>query len=152
MDNKALTCDQIVEMIPQKRPFRFVDTILEVDENHIVGEYTFRKDEMFYKGHFPNYPITPGVILLECMCQVGVVALGIYLMSQEASGNENMITLFTDAESEFIKAVYPGDKVTIRAEKVFWRRRKMRCKVQMFNESGELVAQATASGMGVKND
>ena len=49
VDNKALTCDQIVEMIPQKRPFRFVDTILEVDENHIVGEYTFRKDEMFYK-------------------------------------------------------------------------------------------------------
>ncbi|MBU0505312.1 beta-hydroxyacyl-ACP dehydratase, partial [bacterium] len=115
--NKPLTCDQIVELIPQQRPFRFVDKILEVDENHIVGEYTFRKDEMFYKGHFPDHPITPGVILLECMCQVGVVALGLYLMSQEGSGDENgkYLTLFTDAESEFSKAVYPGDKVTIRA-------------------------------------
>ena len=88
------------------------------------------------------------------MCQVGVVALGIYLFAMEQSAEEarEWTTLFVDAESEFLRAVLPGETVTIRGERVFWRRHKLRARVQMFAADGTLVAQTTASGLGVRNE
>ena len=67
MPGERLSPRQILELLPQQHPFRFVDEILEVDEQRISGRYTFRHDEFFYSGHFPGRPITPGVILLESM-------------------------------------------------------------------------------------
>lgn len=148
-----LTPAQVLELMPQQRPFRFVDEILDVDGQHITGRYTFREDEWFYAGHFPGRPITPGVILLESMCQVGVVAMGIYLFALERSVEEARAwtTLFVEAESEFLKSVLPGETVTIRGEQIFWRRNKLRARIEMFAADGTLVAQTTASGLGVRN-
>jgi 3-hydroxyacyl-[acyl-carrier-protein] dehydratase len=148
-----LTPAQILELLPQQRPFRFVDEILSVDEERITGRYTFRRDEPFYQGHFPGRPITPGVILLESMCQVGVVSLGIYLFALDHSVEEarEWTTMFVDAESEFFKAVLPGESVTIRGERVFWRRNKLRARIEMFGADGTAVARTTASGVGVRN-
>ncbi len=81
-----LTPDEVLELLPQKRPFRFVDRLIRLDENGAVGEYTFRDDESFYPGHFPGNPVTPGVILTEAMCQTGIVALGIYLLGMAIVG------------------------------------------------------------------
>jgi 3-hydroxyacyl-[acyl-carrier-protein] dehydratase len=154
MSTRQLTPVQVLDLLPQQRPFRFVDEILEVDEQRITGRYRFRDDEWFYAGHFPGRPVTPGVILLESMCQVGVVALGIYLFALEHSVEEARAwtTLFVDAESEFLRSVLPGETVTIRGERVFWRRHKLRARVQMFAADGTLVAQTTASGLGVRNE
>ena len=154
MSTRQLTPAEVLDLLPQQRPFRFVDEILEVDEQRIAGRYRFREDEWFYAGHFPGRPVTPGVILLESMCQVGVVALGIYLFALEHSVEEARAwtTLFVDAESEFLRSVLPGETVTIRGERVFWRRHKLRARVQMFASDGTLVAQATASGLGVRNE
>lgn len=148
-----LTPAQILELLPQQPPFRFVDEILEVDGQRIAGRYTFRPDEWFYAGHFPGRPITPGVILLESMCQVGVVALGIYLFALEHSTAEarEWTTLFVEAESEFLRPVHPGETVTVRGERLLWRRNKLRSRVEMFAADGSLVAQTTASGLGVRN-
>jgi 3-hydroxyacyl-[acyl-carrier-protein] dehydratase len=153
MSGQQLTGPEILGLLPQQRPFRFVDEILEVDEQRIVGRYTFREDEWFYAGHFPGRPVTPGVILLESMCQVGVVALGIYLFALEHSPEEarDVTTMFVDAESEFLRSVLPGEVVTIRGNRVFWRRNKLRARVEMFGADGALVAQTTASGLGVRN-
>jgi 3-hydroxyacyl-[acyl-carrier-protein] dehydratase len=153
MSGHILTPAQILDLLPQQRPFRFVDEIVDVDEQRIVGRYTFRDDEWFYAGHFPGRPVTPGVILLESMCQVGVVALGIYLFTLEHSIEEarDWTTLFVEAESEFLRSVLPGETVTIRGERIFWRRHKLRCKIEMFGADGTLVAQTTASGLGVRN-
>jgi len=153
MIGHQLTPAQILDLLPQQRPFRFVDEIVEVDEQRIVGRYTFRDDEWFYAGHFPGRPITPGVILLESMCQVGVVALGIYLFGLDHTMDEarEWTTLFVEAESEFLRSVLPGETVTIRGERIFWRRHKLRCRIGMFAADGTLVAQTTASGLGVRN-
>jgi 3-hydroxyacyl-[acyl-carrier-protein] dehydratase len=153
MAGQRLTGPEILELLPQQRPFRFVDEILEVDEQRIAGSYAFREDEWFYAGHFPGRPVTPGVILLESMCQVGVVALGIYLFALEHSTEEARAwtTLFVEAEAEFLRTVRPGERVTIRGERVFWRRNKLRARIEMFAADGALVAATTASGLGVRN-
>jgi len=74
----------ILSKLPYSKPFLFVDKILEVDGNSITGEFTFSPDLDFYKGHFEGNPVTPGVILTECMAQIGVVCLGIYLLTASA--------------------------------------------------------------------
>ena len=147
-----LSPDQVLELLPQQEPVRFVDRILELDEEHIVATYRFRPEADFYRGHFPGNPVTPGVILLEAVAQVGVVALGIYLFALDHSRDEaeRTISLFSDAEVEFSGVVPPGTEVTISARKVFWRRSKLRSKATMTLTDGTVVCEATISGMGVK--
>lgn len=140
--------EKVLSAVPQQPPFRFIDDILELSEDHIVGQYTFRPDEFFYKGHFPSRPVTPGVILLEAMAQTGVVALGIYI-SMKNGGSLNQISLFTDAEVEFTSMVLPGETVTIKSQKQFMRRGKIRSKVEMYKADGTLAAAGSLSGMGV---
>jgi len=147
-----LTPEQVLELLPQQEPFRFVDRILEIDDEHIVATYRFRPEADFYRGHFPGDPVTPGVILLEALGQAGVVALGIYLFALDHTGEEaeQTVSLFADAEVEFFAMVPPDTEVTISATKVFWRRSKIRSKATMTLADGTLVCEGTISGMGVK--
>jgi 3-hydroxyacyl-[acyl-carrier-protein] dehydratase len=147
-----LTGSQVLDLLPQQEPFRFVDEILEVGVDHIVARYTFRPEADFYRGHFPGNPITPGVLLIEAMAQTGVVALGIYLVARERGVEEvrRVLTVFTDVTAEFTGVVRPGDTVTIRARKVFFRRMKLRAEVEMRKDDGSLVASATVAGMGIE--
>lgn len=143
---------QVLALLPQREPFRFLDEVLEVDEDHIVSRYTFKPEADFYRGHFPGNPITPGVLLIEAMAQTGVVALGIYLVARERGleGVRRVLTVFTDVTAEFSGVVRPGDTVTIRARKVFFRRMKLRAEVEMRKADGSIVATATLAGMGIE--
>lgn len=143
--------DEVLDLLPQQEPFRFVDEILAVDENSIRARYTFRSDADFYRGHFPGNPVTPGVILLESIAQVGVVALGIYLLALEGGPEEvrRRLALFVDGEVEFSGVVLPGTEVEIRARKIFYRRGKLRSKADMRLADGSVVCSATIAGMGV---
>lgn len=142
----------ILALLPQQEPFRFVDEILSVDDEHIVSRYTFRPEADFYRGHFPGNPITPGVLLIEAMAQTGVVALGIYLVARDRGRDEvrRVLTVFTDVTADFSGVVRPGDTVTISGRKVFFRRMKLRAEVEMRKEDGTLVAHATVAGMGIE--
>lgn len=142
---------RVLDLLPQQEPFRFVDEILSVDEESIAARYRFRPEADFYRGHFPGNPVTPGVILLESIAQVGVVALGIYLLALEAGEAEveRRIALFSDAEVDFSGVVRPGDTVTITANRVFYRRGKLRSAAEMRTADGTVVCSATISGMGV---
>jgi len=147
-----LSGKEILTLLPQQEPFRFVDNILEVDEDHIIANYRFRPEADFYKGHFPGNPVTPGVILLESLAQVGVVALGIYLFALEEGlrGVTDKIALFVDADVEFSGMVLPGEKVIISGKKVFFRRNKLRTEAMMTTEDGSLVCSGTISGLRVQ--
>ena len=146
----AMTPKEVLAAIPQQEPFRFIDEILELDDDHIVASYTFRADHDFYKGHFPDRPITPGVLLVESMAQAGVVGLGIYLLNKELGDDASRFTsLFTDATVEFSGIVPPGARVISTGKKLFFRRRKVRSEIEMRLEDGTLVCSGTLSGMGV---
>ncbi len=147
---RGLRPEQVLAALPQREPFRFLDEIVELDANHIVARYRYRAEADFYRGHFPGNPVTPGVILLETMAQAGVVALGIYLVSLESPDDlGKLVTLFTDANVDFAGVVHPGETVTVRAEKVFFRRKKLRSRVEMRGADGKIVCSGEISGMGV---
>lgn len=112
----------------------------------ITGNYTFKKDAYFYKGHFKNNPITPGVILTECMAQIGLVCLGIFMLKDEFLQGNPQIAL-TSSQVDFFLPVLPGEKVTVVSEKEVFRFNKLKCNVRLLNEKGELVCRGKISGM-----
>src|SRR6266850_4360030 len=113
MAGDAMTPAAVLDAVPHRPPFRFIDEILELDDDHIVAAYRFPADGDFYRGHFPGNPITPGVLLLEAMAQAGVVAHGIFLVGRREAPSAAFLTLFTDATVEFTGIVRPGERVVI---------------------------------------
>jgi 3-hydroxyacyl-[acyl-carrier-protein] dehydratase len=143
-----MTPAAVLAAIPHRPPFRFIEEIVEIDQEHIVASYRFPEDADFYRGHFPGNPITPGVLLLEAMAQAGVVAHGIYLLGSDPD-RPRMLTLFTDATIEFRGVVRPGQRVITRGKKLVFRRLFLRSAVEMTLEDGTVVCSGTLAGMGV---
>jgi 3-hydroxyacyl-[acyl-carrier-protein] dehydratase len=133
----------IIAQLPYSKPFLFVDEILAVNADGLEGSFTFDENLDFYKGHFKDNPITPGVILIETMAQIGLVCLGIYLNEGKDISN----IAFTSSEVEFLKPVYPNEKVRVISEKIYYRFGKLKCKVKMFNEAKEVVCTGTLAGI-----
>lgn len=148
---RVLSREEVLARIPQREPFRFVDEILELDDEHVVARYRWREDADFYRGHFPGDPVTPGVLLVESLAQASVVALGAYLLHKELGDEEasKIVPFFTDANVEFLGMVKPGETVTLHSTRVFWRRRKLRIQGEVRREDGTVVLSATLSGLGV---
>jgi 3-hydroxyacyl-[acyl-carrier-protein] dehydratase len=143
--------DDILDLLPYRSSFRFVDHISFLDMNEVRGDYALKKDAFFYADHFAGNPVTPGVILIEIMAQIGVVVLGIYLMQQTpqeiGAGMEGRcVPLLTSTEVSFHKMAMPGEVVTVRSKKQFFRFGKLKCQVEMHNGSGQLIANGTISG------
>ncbi|SMD14177.1 3-hydroxyacyl-ACP dehydratase FabZ family protein [Pedobacter nyackensis] len=136
----------ILSHLPYTKPFLFVDELDEIDENGVKGSYTFDPELDFYKGHFKDHPVTPGVILTETMAQIGLVCLGIYLSGNAEGGMPGHVML-TSTAIDFMKPVFPGEKVTVTAQKVYFRFKKLNCTVQMTNAAGEVVCKGTIAGM-----
>ena len=140
-----MTKDEIISKLPYSKPFLFVDELLHLDENGVEGCYTFDENLDFYKGHFKDNPITPGVILTEVMAQIGLVCLGIYLLDDSFS--KTMSIALTSIEVEFIKPVFPTEKVTVISKKIYFRFGKLKCNVVMKNEKEEVVCSGIIAGM-----
>tara|TARA_R110002049_G_scaffold237305_5_gene410383 strand:+ start:1964 stop:2401 length:438 start_codon:yes stop_codon:yes gene_type:complete len=138
---------EIIQLLPYQKPFLFVDGIDTISQDGIIGHYTFKKDESFYEGHFKNNPITPGVILTECMAQIGLVCLGIYLLKDELNTSSSPQIALTSHQMDFYLPVLPNEKVTVISEKEVFRFNKLKCKVKMINQKGDLVCRGLISGM-----
>lgn len=136
---------EIISKLPYSKPFLFVDEILNINENGIEGTYTFDPTLDFYKGHFKDFPITPGVILTEVMAQIGLVCLGLFLLKDNF--NKSTSIALTSTEINFFKPVFPNEKVIVISEKMYFRFGKLKCKVSMKNNEGIEVCSGTIAGM-----
>jgi len=136
----------IVNQLPYQSPFLFVDELDRIDEMGAKGNYTFKRELEFYKGHFKAYPITPGVILTECCAQIGLVCLGIFLLNEEQKSKNPIIGL-SSSQMEFYKPVLPGERVTVASKKIYFRFHKLKCEVRMHDSKGDLVCKGILSGM-----
>ena len=137
--------EQIILKLPYSKPFLFVDEIIAIDENGVEGTYTFDPNLDFYKGHFKDNPVTPGVILTEVMAQIGLVCLGIFLLNDDL--NKNTSIALTSTDIEFLKSVFPSEKVNVISKKIYFRFGKLKCKVIMKNEQGAEVCTGIIAGM-----
>ncbi len=143
----------ILSLLPYEHPFLFVDELLEVHEEGTKGAFTFEENLDFYMGHFKDNPITPGVILTECCAQIGLVCLGIYLLNEESLSPGNIQIGMSSSEMEFLKPVFPGERVTVVSNKMYYRFHKLKCKVKMFDAQNNLICKGTLAGMlKVKTD
>ena len=139
--------ETIIKLLPYKAPFLFVEELTNISENGAKGYYTFKNDDYFYRGHFKNNPITPGVILTEVMAQIGLVCLGIYLLKEEFSKIKKPQIALTSYDIDFFLPVKPKERVEVVSEKIYFRFNKLKCKVNLFNEKRKLVCKGTISGM-----
>ncbi|ANB60863.1 3-hydroxyacyl-ACP dehydratase FabZ [Anoxybacteroides amylolyticum] len=107
-----LDIQQIQAIIPHRYPFLLVDRILEVEEGkRAVGLKNVSANEQFFVGHFPEYPVMPGVLIVEALAQVGAVAM---LMKEE---NRGRLAFFTGIDNcRFKKQVKPGDQLRLEVE------------------------------------
>ncbi len=96
----------IVEAIPHRGPMLLVDEIVEQSDERIVCRKTFLPGEFFFQGHYPNYPLVPGVILCECAMQAGAI-----LLSDKAAQKEGVPVATRLSDVKFKKMVRPGDMI-----------------------------------------
>ena len=136
----------ILDQLPYKSIFLFVDRISYLDEGEVRGEYTLKKEAFFYEDHFPGNPVTPGVILTEIMAQIGLVTLGIYLVPKRPDMG-NVYPLLTSTDVSFHKMVLPGDTVYVHSKKQYFRFGKLKCYVIMTDGDGRRIAEGTFSGV-----
>ncbi|MDY8136102.1 FabA/FabZ family ACP-dehydratase [Aquimarina sp. 2201CG5-10] len=137
--------ESITQHLPYTKPFLFVDQIIGVSEDHIEGNYTFSEDEYFYQGHFKDMPVTPGVILTECMAQIGLACLGIYLFRDDLDAILGVV--MTNSSVDYYKPVFPGETVRVVSDKEYFRFNKLKCTIKMYNSKDVLVAKGTLAGM-----
>ncbi|MFC3886447.1 3-hydroxyacyl-ACP dehydratase FabZ [Bacillus songklensis] len=109
-----LDIQEIKNIIPHRYPFLLVDRILEVEEGKsAVGIKNVSANEEFFNGHFPDYPVMPGVLIVEALAQVGAVAM---LKKEE---NRGRLAFFTGIDNcRFKKQVKPGDQLRLEVEMV----------------------------------
>ncbi len=121
----AVTTD-IESLLPHRKPFLFVDSIESFDENGCVCTRKFTEEDFFFKGHFPEYPVVPGVILIETMAQGGGAALSYQKKFAEGS----LFFLATVDKVKFRHQVRPGDTVCMEVT-------NLRVSPRMVKQSGK---------------
>ena len=147
--------NDILNYLPYKSSFLFVDNISALSEDGVTGDYTLKSDSFFYEDHFPGNPVTPGVIITEIMAQIGLVVLGIHLMlsgvkEEGVVMDEGSFPLLTSTDVSFYKMVLPEEKVIVASKKQYFRFGKLKCLIEIHNTAGEIIAKGTFSGI-IKN-
>ncbi len=126
------------EALTHRYPFLYLDKLTEVTEDYVVGERHFPADEPFFQGHFPDYPVVPGVILIESMAQTGGAGLR-QLGILEAGA---FFVLASVEKAKFRNQVRPGDTIVMKVENVRVSKAMIRQK-GVITVDGKVAAEAT---------
>jgi len=127
---------EIKKILPQRYPFLFIDNILEFEKDkRLVAVKNATSNEEFFKGHFPDVPVMPGVLLIETMGQAGIVFLS--LSAQESEEAPSLYYLCA-VKARFFKPVVPGDQVRVEVT-----------PVKITSEAGIIKAVAKVNGTEV---
>lgn len=105
----------ITERIPHRPPFLWIDKVLEITQDTIVAEKKIAPDLELFQGHYPDYPLMPGVLLCEAVFQAGALLIGESLHSQGGDSAQGVPVLTRILGAKFKREVRPGDRVEIRA-------------------------------------
>ena len=124
--------NNIEALLPHRKPFLFVDEILSTDEDSSVSIRKFTEEDFFFKGHFPEYPVVPGVILIETMAQAGGAALSFQKIFEDGS----LFFLATVDKVKFRHQVRPGDTVRMEIQ-------NLRVSPKMIKQSGKAYVGET---------
>jgi len=138
---------EIMKILPHRYPFLLVDRIVELDpDKRIVGLKNVTVNEPFFPGHFPGMPVMPGVLIIECMAQVGGI-----LLYRDLPDRHAKLIYFTGIENaRFRKPVIPGDQLRLEIELL--KRRNDFGKMQgRATVNGALAAEATVTFAIVEN-
>jgi 3-hydroxyacyl-[acyl-carrier-protein] dehydratase len=136
---QMLDVNEIMDILPHRFPFLFIDRIVEVErKKRIVAIKNVTINEPFFQGHFPGFPIMPGALIVEAIAQAG----GILLMP-EVPDPHSKLMVFTGIErAKFRRPVLPGDQVRIEVSVLNWRPRAARLEGQALVD-GKLACEAT---------
>lgn len=105
--------NQIKEIIPYKEPFLFVEGVNEISENKISGFYQTSKEDYYFEGHFVDFKIMPGVLVVEALAQLSTILL----RKKIGEDHKNYHFLAYDVKScQFLKPIFPEDKIDLEAE------------------------------------
>ena len=128
----------IREILPHRYPFLLVDRIEELEPERIVGIKNVTINEPFFIGHFPDFPVMPGVLIVESMAQVA----GVLVLSQIEDRKSKLVLLASVEEAKFRKPVRPGDQLKIEM-KVAKRKQSIAKMFGTATVEGAVVAEAT---------
>ncbi|UAT43002.1 beta-hydroxyacyl-ACP dehydratase [Anaplasmataceae bacterium AB001_6] len=141
-----LNKEKIEELIPHRDPFLFLDKIKIVDPGvETDGYFAVKEESWFFKGHFPNYPIMPGVLIVESMAQTS--AVGAIYSSAELAGKNTFFLKINNAI--FRKGVFPGDNLIIKSllNRSIKNAKIFDCTARTISEKGENIVVAEAQIM-----
>ena len=133
-----LDIDAIRDILPHRYPFLLVDRIIELEEERIVGIKNVTANEPFFVGHFPDFPVMPGVLITECMAQVA----GVLVLKSIPDRHSKLVLLASVDDAKFRRPVRPGDQLRIEMKMV--SRKSTICKISgKVTVDGVVVAEAT---------
>jgi 3-hydroxyacyl-[acyl-carrier-protein] dehydratase len=134
----TLDVNDIMAILPHRYPFLLIDRVVEVARmQRIVALKNVTINEPFFQGHFPGYPIMPGVLMVEAIAQAGGA-----LLLTEVPDRADKLMVFTGIErAKFRRPVVPGDQLRIEVEVLNWKTRAVRMQGNVFVE-GKLVCEA----------